>query len=142
MQNRVLVSEYISGTMADSSDENKVPYSVEDIKKLCKPPTAATKVNEIRDDIFYKKVQICNNRCFQDFIMQQTMLRIKDPRISIPFYTEVLGMTLLCKLDFPVMSFSLYFVGYEDGTAIDAEIDTTERAEWAMSKKATIELTQ
>lgn len=74
--------------------------------------------------------------------MQQTMLRIKDPKLSIPFYTEVLGMSLLCKLDFPAMSFSLYFVGYEDGNGSDAEINTPERAEWAMSKKATIELTQ
>ncbi|XP_044762602.1 lactoylglutathione lyase [Coccinella septempunctata] len=100
-------------------DKSKSPYSVEDIKKLCKPPSEDTK----------------------DFIMQQTMLRIKDPKVSIPFYTEVLGMSLLCKLDFPAMSFSLYFVGYEDGKDTDAEIDSPERAEWAMSKKATIELT-
>jgi lactoylglutathione lyase len=46
------------------------------------------------------------------------MLRIKDPKPSLDFYTRVLGMTLLAKLDFPEMSFTLYFLGYEDPASI------------------------
>lgn len=73
------------------------------------------------------------------FIMQQTMYRIKDPRRSLPFYTEVLGMRLLQKLDFPEMRFSLYFMGYED--AKDIPTDRRENIEWTFTRKATIELT-
>ncbi|XP_011314444.1 lactoylglutathione lyase [Fopius arisanus] len=73
------------------------------------------------------------------FIMQQTMYRIKDPRKSLPFYTKVLGMRLLQKLDFPDMKFSLYFMGYE--AAEDIPQGRKESLEWTFSRKATIELT-
>ncbi|XP_014610653.1 PREDICTED: lactoylglutathione lyase [Polistes canadensis] len=74
-----------------------------------------------------------------DYIMQQTMYRIKDPKKSLPFYTEVLGMHLLQKLDFPEMKFSLYFLGYENPK--DIPTDRRESIEWTFSRKATIELT-
>lgn len=75
----------------------------------------------------------------EDFIMQQTMYRIKNPVKSLPFYTNVLGMSLLKKLDFPSMKFSLYFMGYED--LIEAPSDPKERTVWTFKRKATIELT-
>ncbi|MCP4055746.1 MAG: lactoylglutathione lyase, partial [Pseudoalteromonas sp.] len=37
------------------------------------------------------------------YVMQQTMLRIKDPKPSLEFYQNVLGMKLLGKYDFPEM---------------------------------------
>nr|XP_038954469.1 lactoylglutathione lyase isoform X1 [Rattus norvegicus] len=76
----------------------------------------------------------------KDFLLQQTMLRIKDPKKSLDFYTRVLGLTLLQKLDFPSMKFSLYFLAYEDKN--DIPKDKTERTAWAFSRKATLELTQ
>lgn len=78
---------------------------------------------------------------FQDFIFQQTMYRIKDPKRSLKFYSEVLGMTLLTKLDFPSMKFSLYFMGYENPEDVPRD-DPDERMKWAFSRKATLELTQ
>eukprot|EP00586_Coscinodiscus_wailesii_P014091 CAMPEP_0172502670 /NCGR_PEP_ID=MMETSP1066-20121228/161814_1 /TAXON_ID=671091 /ORGANISM="Coscinodiscus wailesii, Strain CCMP2513" /LENGTH=336 /DNA_ID=CAMNT_0013278007 /DNA_START=113 /DNA_END=1123 /DNA_ORIENTATION=+ len=41
---------------------------------------------------------------------QQTMLRISDPAKSIPFYTDLMGMTLIDKFNFPQYKFSLYFL--------------------------------
>jgi len=41
--------------------------------------------------------------------LSQTMIRIKDPAKSIPFYRDVLGMTLVREAHFPEGKFSLYF---------------------------------
>lgn len=38
------------------------------------------------------------------------MLRIKDPAKTLPFYTDLLGFTLIDKFDFPQWKFSLYFL--------------------------------
>lgn len=43
-----------------------------------------------------------------------TMLRVGDLDRSLRFYTEVLGMKLLRKRDYPEGKFTLAFVGYED----------------------------
>jgi len=67
------------------------------------------------------------------------MLRIKDPRVSLPFYTGVLGMQLLKKLHFPEMRFSLYFLGFALPSSIPQ--DETERSRWTFSQPATLELT-
>ncbi|KAI8514850.1 Lactoylglutathione lyase [Branchiostoma belcheri] len=76
----------------------------------------------------------------EDFIFQQTMFRVKDPKKSLDFYTRVLGMRLLKKLDFPSMKFSLFFMGFEK--AEDIPSDPAECTGWTFSRKATLELTQ
>ena len=43
-----------------------------------------------------------------------TMLRVGDLDRSLKFYTEVLGMRLLRRADFPAGKFTLAFVGFED----------------------------
>ena len=43
-----------------------------------------------------------------------TMLRVGDLERSIQFYTEVLGMRLLRRKDYPGGRFTLAFVGYGD----------------------------
>ena len=46
--------------------------------------------------------------------MLHTMLRVGDLQKSLDFYTEVLGMKLLRKSDYPEGKFTLAFVGYGD----------------------------
>lgn len=46
--------------------------------------------------------------------MLHTMLRVGDLDRSLKFYTEILGMSLLRKKDYPEGEFTLAFVGYGD----------------------------
>ena len=74
------------------------------------------------------------------FVFNHTMLRIKDPTVTLDFYTRVMGMRLLRKVDFPDMKFSLYFVarpvaGEEPPEEIGA------RTAWTFSQRAVLELT-
>ena len=52
----------------------------------------------------------------EGFVLNQTMIRIKDPVRSLDFYQQVLGMALYQRVDFAEMSFSLYFLGYSQTT--------------------------
>lgn len=109
-----------------------------EVSDLCQPADISTKVILLFKVIVDLFPQQCN--FFQNFLFQQTMYRIKDPKKSLPFYTGVLGMTLLQKYDFPDAKFSLYFMGYENPA--DVPTQNAERSRWAMSRKATLELTQ
>lgn len=41
---------------------------------------------------------------------QQTMLRIKDPKVSVPWYMDTFGMSLIHWIDFPQWNFTVYFL--------------------------------
>lgn len=76
----------------------------------------------------------------ESFALNQTMLRIRDPKPSLAFYQDVLGMTLLQQLDFEEMRFSLYFLAYlNDGESIPE--DPAERAHFIFDRETTLELT-
>lgn len=77
-----------------------------------------------------------------EYLFNQTMLRIKEPKRSLDFYTRVLGMRLVRKIDFPEMQFSLYFLGYlseEDAGEVPA--DDAKRLTYTFGREAMLELT-
>lgn len=76
-----------------------------------------------------------------DIYVQHTMHRIKDPKVSLPFYTEALGLTLLDTANLAVdtkSTFTMFFLAYEDPDNIP--IDDEERRIWAMSHPGAINL--
>lgn len=76
----------------------------------------------------------------QGFIFNHTMLRIRDPKVSLDFYSRVLGMGLLRKVDFPEWKFSLYFLAYlPEGFKIPQ--DDAESARVTNSRESVLELT-
>ena len=74
------------------------------------------------------------------FVLNHSMLRVKDPAVSLDFYSRIMGMRLLRKLDFPEMSFSLYFLAVAEA-AQHAPESTGERTAWTFSQAGVLELT-
>lgn len=72
------------------------------------------------------------------FVMNQTMLRVRDPNRTVAFYRDVLGMDLLDRYDFPAMRFSLYFMGYPSSPIPE---DPDERVQWVFEQPALLEFT-
>lgn len=74
------------------------------------------------------------------FAFNHTMLRVRDPKASLAFYSGVLGMRVLRKLDFPEMEFSLYFLAHPD-SADPAPDDTGARTAYTFSRRGVLEFT-
>ena len=75
----------------------------------------------------------------KDFLMQQSMVRVKDPEASLKFYVEVLGFRLVMFRDFPQWGFSVYFVAH--GLKGPAPADEDERWAFCMNTPGCVELT-
>ena len=74
------------------------------------------------------------------FTSNHTLLRVRDPDVSVAFYRDVLGMTLLRKFDFPEMKFSLFFLAYlHEGETIPD--DAPALANFIFARETMLELT-
>lgn len=76
----------------------------------------------------------------QGFTLNHSMLRVKDPKKSLAFYTGVLGMKVMRRLDFAEMKFSLYFLtklSDQDHPPTNPD----ERTAWTFSQRGVLELT-
>ena len=74
------------------------------------------------------------------FVLNHTMLRVKDPAVALDFYTRVMGMCVLRRLDFPDMRFSLYFLARPAPGETPPD-DAGERTAWTFGQRAVLELT-
>ncbi len=76
----------------------------------------------------------------RNYVFNHSMLRVKDPAVSLDFYTRVMGMRLLRKLDFPELKFSLYFLAMlPEGETVPE--DTGERTIYTFGRQSVLELT-
>jgi len=71
--------------------------------------------------------------------LQQCMLRIKDPKVSVPFYEKHFGMKLVHKYDFPGMKFSLYFLERPQiNQKLPAEVPSASSEQYLWTMQGTV----
>ncbi|KAI9571650.1 Glyoxalase/Bleomycin resistance protein/Dihydroxybiphenyl dioxygenase [Boletus coccyginus] len=71
------------------------------------------------------------------FKFNHTMIRIKDPKVSLPFYLNTLGMDLLAEQN--MGDFTLYFLGYEHDDI--KKLSTEEKSRARFNREGVLELT-
>lgn len=76
----------------------------------------------------------------QKYIFNHTMLRIRDPQISLDFYTRVLGMKLIRHLEFADWKFSLYFLAYVPNE-FSVPTETNANSHYVFGRESVLELT-
>jgi lactoylglutathione lyase len=76
----------------------------------------------------------------QGFVFNHSMLRVKDSAVALDFYTRVMGLRLLRKLDFPEMKFSLYFLAHVPAVN-EVPDEAPERTAWTFGQSGVLELT-
>ena len=73
----------------------------------------------------------------QGFTFNHSMIRIKDPKVTLDFYSRIIGMRLLRQQHFD--DFSLYFMGFVDDAKLPA--DEAERKTFVAKLSGVLELT-
>ena len=86
-----------------------------------------------------KTVTNVNEAAKHNFTWQQTMLRIKDPKLSLPFYEDMFGFKLVHFYNFPQWNFSLYFLAFiPDEEKFDLIPGSPESEKYLWSTKSEI----
>jgi lactoylglutathione lyase len=76
-------------------------------------------------------------------MLQRIMLRVKDPKVSIPFYEKNFGMKCVHQCDFPSEKYSVYFLEVpRDGCILPSEVPSSQSEKYIQSiSGCTLELT-
>lgn len=77
----------------------------------------------------------------QGYRFNHSMIRVKDPKASLKFYQDIMGMTLLRTSPQKEAGFTLYFLGYPGEYKIPKEEDTPNGVNPLAGKEGLLELT-
>ncbi|GJJ75902.1 lactoylglutathione lyase [Entomortierella parvispora] len=83
------------------------------------------------------------NTDIKTYEFNHTMIRVKDPKASLEFYQEILGMQLVSTMENPGGKFTLYFLAYvneKDRAELASKTDDQKRA-YAFNRAGILELT-
>jgi len=83
------------------------------------------------------------NTNIKTYEFNHTMIRVKDPKPSLEFYEDILGMKLVSTLENEAGKFTLYFLAYvnEQDRAMLATQDAAQKRIYATSRSGVLELT-
>lgn len=95
-------------------------------------------------------IELINNRTIENnvetsnpsnYVFNHTMIRVKDPKISLEFYKDLLGLELARVTEFESAKFNLYFLAFNDGNQINKDDLDPKFANPQSGREGILELT-
>lgn len=75
-----------------------------------------------------------------EYVFNHSMLRVRDPKVSLDFYQRLLGMQLMHRIEIEAGKFTLYFL-VDAGQARTAPPEGEARTAWLFAQRGVLELT-
>ncbi|KAK7409010.1 Lactoylglutathione lyase [Neonectria punicea] len=75
----------------------------------------------------YQETEDVKETDVSTYLMNHTMIRVKDAEKSLKYYKDVLGMTLIRTLENSSAGFNLYFLGYPGNKPVTDAMDIADR---------------
>lgn len=99
-----------------------------DIAFVLDPDGYWVELLEIKNQDGAKKYKSNDSTNKETYKFNHTMVRVKDPVKSLKFYQEVVGMSLVNKIEFTEAKFTLYFLAFANDQKESENLHFTERS--------------
>ncbi|WP_417345167.1 VOC family protein [Ferrimonas sp.] len=116
------------------------PFEVPQVALLCHFTDPDGYCIELVQRIFGSVAEPLGESGFASFApsLLLSTVRVKDPGLSLAFYQQAMGMRLLSRQPVPERNMTLYFLGYDDASLPEPDLEAVANREWLWQRPYTL----